>query len=377
MRIVLAPDKFKGCLSATEAAAAMRAGILGVNPSIEVDLCPMADGGEGTVDALVAATGGRIERRRVTGPLPDMKVDAAFGILGDGETAVIEMSAASGLALLDASDRDPLRTTTFGTGELIVAAVEMGCRAIILGIGGSATIDGGIGCAQACGLPVLMKDGDSVAASDPLIGADLERVMYIKRGRGSKVDGVRITVACDVSNPLFGPEGAANVYGPQKGASADAIANLDQWLRELAERTHTLEQANTPGAGAAGGLGWSMAAFFGATLRPGIDIVIDAVDLPGRLQQADLCLTGEGRFDEQSLHGKTPVGVARCCRQADVPCIVIAGSVQPDLPLDHYDITAAFAATAGPVALEDAIRHAPASIAHTTRQIIATFLKVR
>lgn len=181
MRILLAPDKFKGCLTASDVAAAMREGVRLADPSIAVDLCPMADGGEGTVEALVAATGGQIHHRRVTGPRADMSVEAAFGILGDGQTAVIEMSSASGLALLDAADRDPLHTTTYGTGELIVSAVEMGCRRIILGIGGSATVDGGLGCAQACGLPVLMRDGEPVSDSDPLVGADLERVMYIKR----------------------------------------------------------------------------------------------------------------------------------------------------------------------------------------------------
>ncbi len=377
MRIVLAPDKFKGCMTASDVAHAMRKGIHAVNPSIEVDLCPMADGGEGTVDALVAATNGRIVHRRVTGPLPDMKVEAAFGILGDGKTAVIEMSAASGLALLNPADYDPMRTTTYGTGELIMAAIDMGCRNIILGIGGSATVDGGLGCAQACGLPVLMKDGEPVAESEPLTGADLQRVMYIKRGRGSKVDSVHITVACDVTNPLFGTEGAANVYGPQKGASAETVANLDQWLQELAERTHTLEEANTPGAGAAGGLGWAMIAFFNATLRRGVDLVLETVDLPSRLQQADLCLTGEGCLDEQSLHGKTPLGVARCCQQAGVPCIAIAGSVQPDLNLDDCGLTAAFAALSGPASLAESMAQAPALITHVTYQVTRTIAAFR
>jgi len=373
MKIVIAPDKFKGCLTAVKVAAAMAEGIARVDGGIEVDLCPMADGGEGTVEALVAATGGKTVTRRVTGPLPDMRVDATFGILGDGRTAVIEMAAASGLALVPPADRDRMRTTTFGTGELIVAAAEMGCEHIILGIGGSATVDGGLGCAQACGLPVLMKDGEPVADTDPLVGADLERVMYIKRGRGSRVDGLRITVACDVTNPLTGPHGAAAVYGPQKGATPEAVELLDQWLSGLAARTHTLEEANAPGAGAAGGLGWAMAAFFGATLKPGIDLVIDAVGLRQRLAAADLCLTGEGRLDEQSLAGKTPVGVARCCRDARVPCIAIAGTVEPALDLAATGITAAFATAHRPMMLEQAIADAPNLIAHTTGQVIRAF----
>ena len=377
MRILLAPDKFKGCLTASEVAAAMREGVRLADPSIAVDLCPMADGGEGTVEALVAATGGQIHHRRVTGPRADMSVEAAVGILGDAQTAVIEMSSASGLALLDPADRNPLHTTTYGTGELIVSAVKMGCRRIILGIGGSATVDGGLGCAQACGLPVLMRDGEPVSNADPLVGADLERVMYIKRGRGSLVDGVQITVACDVTNPLTGPSGAARVYGPQKGASAEDIEKLDRWLGELAMRTHTLDEANQPGAGAAGGLGWAMAAFFGATLKPGIDLVIDAVELPHRIEQADLCITGEGRLDAQSLHGKTPIGVARRCREAGVPCLAIAGSVQTGLAFAATGVTAAFATTDGPLALEEAVQRASTLIAHTTAQIIRTFISAR
>src|SRR5437763_14852044 len=225
MRLVIAPDKFKGCLSADEVARAIADGARRADPSIEIDSCPLADGGEGTVAALVAATGGTLVTRRVTGPLPEMKVDATFGVLGDrpGEprTAVVEMAAASGLALLRPDQYDPLATTTFGTGELIRAAAEMGVRNILLGIGGSATVDGGIGCAQGAGLPVLLRDGEPTSPTEPLCGRDVERVELVKHGRGSPVDGVTITVACDVTNPLFGPPGAAPVFGPQKGATPD------------------------------------------------------------------------------------------------------------------------------------------------------------
>jgi glycerate kinase len=329
MKILLAPDKFKDCLSADAVAEAMAAGLRRADSTIEIDACPIADGGEGTVAALVAATGGRFETRRVTGPLPDMRVDASFGILGDGKTAVIEMVAASGLALLAPEDRDPMRTTTYGTGELLVEAAKLGVSEIILGIGGSATVDGGIGCAQACGQPVILDDPPSGPADprEPLIGEDLRRVVLIKHARGSPVDRVKITVACDVTNPLFGPIGAARVFGPQKGATPDQVHELDALLERLSRRCGKIAEANTPGAGAAGGLGFAMLAFFGATLRPGFDIVADAVHLRDRLRGVDLCITGEGRLDASSLSGKAAVGVARLCREMNVACHAIVGSV--------------------------------------------------
>jgi glycerate kinase len=333
MRIVIAPDKFKGNLTAAEVAEAIARGVRLAAPSAEIDLCPMADGGEGTVAALVAATGGTLVTRTVTGPLPEMKVAATFGILGaragEPRTAVIEMAAASGLALLRPDQFDPLATTTFGTGELVRAAAEMGVRNILLGIGGSATIDGGIGCAQAAGLPVLLRDGEPTSPTEPLCGRDLPKVVLVKHGRGSPVDGVTVTVACDVTNPLFGPSGAAAVFGPQKGASPAMVGELDRELRRLAERLGKLDIAQTPGSGAAGGLGFGMMAFFGASLRSGVEIVADAVGLRRRLAGANLCLTGEGRLDDQSAAGKTVAGVAHACRAAGVPCIALAGTIGP------------------------------------------------
>jgi glycerate kinase len=329
MRLLLAPDKFKGCLSAAEAARAIAAGVRRADPGASIDLCPMADGGEGTVEALVAATGGRFVTRTVTGPLPRMKVEARFGLLGDGKTAVIEMAAASGLALLWPQERDPMSATTFGAGELMLAAAEVGATRIILGIGGSATIDGGIGCAQACGLPVILEDGQLPSRNQPLVGADVRRVVRIGSGGGSPLGKIRIDVACDVSNPLCGENGAAAVYGPQKGATAEQAGELDAALFQLARRTGKLREADLPGAGAAGGLGFAMAAFFGASLQSGVEIVMDAVGLRRRLAGADLCLTGEGRLDRSSLSGKVVVGVARACRDAQIPCIALAGSIEP------------------------------------------------
>lgn len=326
MRVVVAPDKFKGCLTAPQVCDAIAAGIRSVAAHADIDLCPMADGGEGTVAALVRATGGRFVTRRVTGPLPEMKVDATFGILGDRRTAVVEMAAASGLALLPAEDRNPLATTTYGTGELLVAAAQLGATEIILGIGGSATIDAGIGCAQACGLPVILRDGAPVAPTEPLCGRDLADIALVKHGRGSPVERLKVTVACDVTNPLFGPDGAAPVFGPQKGATPQQVLEIDAALHSLAHRLGKLKEATTPGAGAAGGLGFGMLAFFGAALRPGVDIVIDAVNLRARLRSADLCITGEGRLDAQSLAGKAPIGVARLCKRLDISCVAIVGS---------------------------------------------------
>lgn len=371
MRIVLAPDKFKGCLTAPQVAEAMARGVLRAEPGAQVDRCPIADGGEGTVAALVSATGGKLVTRRVTGPLPEMKVDAVFGMLGGGKTAVVEMAAASGLALLSPAERDPMATTTFGTGQLLAAAAELGAEHCILGIGGSATIDGGIGCAQACGLPVILEGGEPVSPTEPLCGRDLDQVVLIKHGRGSLVERMRITVACDVANPLFGPTGAAPIYGPQKGASAEQVIAFDAALRRLATRTGKLAEAQTPGAGAAGGLGFALLAFFGAVLQSGIDTVMQAVDLRRRLAGADLCFTAEGRLDAQSLHGKAPVGVARLCQSLGVPCVALAGSLGDDLvDAAEQGITACFSIIDRPMALHEAMREAPDLLARQTENVV-------
>ena len=374
MRILLAPDKFKGCLTALEVAQAMAEGILRVNTEAQIDLCPMADGGEGTVSALVAATNGKLLTRRVTGPLPEMKVDATFGMLGDGQTAVVEMAAASGLALLPISQRDPMATTTFGTGELLMAAAEAGAKRIILGIGGSATVDGGVGCAQACGLPVLLEDGEPVSPTEPLCGRDLDSILMIKHGRGSPVERMQITVACDVVNPLFGPNGAAVVFGPQKGATPEQVKQLDDSLRRLAERTGKLEAASTLGAGAAGGLGFGMLAWFGATLASGVQTVINAVDLPSRLREVDLCITGEGKLDEQTLHGKTPIGVARAAKRAGIPCIALVGSLGAVPETFRADgLNAWFSICPGPITLEQSMSNARRLLADAAANAVTLF----
>ena len=323
MRIVVAPDKFKGCLAAREVAAAIAAGIRRADPSAVIEQIPMADGGEGTVDALVAATGGRFVTRTVTGPLPGTRVNATYGMLGDGRTAVIEMAAASGLALLRPEERNPERTTTYGTGELILSA---GAERIILGIGGSATTDGGLGCAQACGVRFEMSDGTiRTTGQAPLTGGDLANVRRTVIARS--VIGGAIRVACDVDNPLYGPRGAARVFRPQKGATPEQVERLDAGLRQLAAVVGEEDVARVPGAGAAGGLGFGLMAFLNARLQPGFEIVAEAVGLRERLAGADLVITGEGRLDESSLGGKTVIGVARVCRELGVRCVALVGSV--------------------------------------------------
>lgn len=371
MKIVLAPDKFKGSLSAPEVCRAIAAGLRRAHPAIEIDSCPQADGGEGTVEAMVVATGGRFETRRVTGPIPETKVDATFGVLGDGQTAVIEMAAASGLALVPPQDRNPLNTTTFGTGELLMAAAALGVHHIILGIGGSATVDAGIGCAQACGLRVILDGGEPVSMTDPLCGRDLDSVVLIKHGRGSPIERVRITVACDVANPLYGPAGAAAVFGPQKGATPEQVRWLDSALRRLAERTGKRAEAATRGAGAAGGLGFGMLAFFGAALRPGAQIVIEATQLRQRLAGADLCITGEGRLDAQSLHGKTPIAVSRLCKELGVPCVALVGSVGPGADAARAEgVGTWFELNDGSLSVEESIRRASELLESRAAQLI-------
>jgi glycerate kinase len=376
MRIVIAPDKFKGSLGAAAVAAAIARGVRGVAPDVVIDCCPVADGGEGTVAALVAATGGRFESRRVTGPLPERKVDADFGVLGDSRTAVIEMAAASGLALLAPGDRNPLHTTTFGTGELLNAAAALGVEQILLGIGGSATTDAGVGCAQACGLPVILEGGEPVSPTEPLCGRDLDSIVLIKHGRGSPVERVKITVACDVTNPLYGPTGAAFVFGPQKGASPQEVRQLDESLRRLARRLGKTREAEVPGAGAAGGLGFGMLAFFNATLRSGVEIVLEAVKLRQRLTGADLCITGEGRLDGQSLHGKAPVGVARVCRSLGVPCVALAGSIGEGAEAALAEgLTACLPLHDGSLSLEQSMREAPQLLEHAAAEAVRNFVR--
>ncbi len=329
VKIVIAPDSFKGSLTALEAANAIEEGLKRFFPEAEIIKVPMADGGEGTVQSLVDATGGRIVKRIVTGPLGD-KVEAQFGILGDGRTAVIEMASASGLPLVPPDKRNPMVTTTYGTGELIKAALDMGCRKFIIGIGGSATNDGGGGMAQALGVKLLDEEGNDI----PFGGGGLLKLDRIDISTlDPRIAESEIVVACDVDNPLTGPRGAARVYSPQKGATPDMVEILDKALEHFAEvvkRDLGRDIKDVPGAGAAGGLGAGLMAFLNARLQLGVDIVIEATGLEGKVKGADLVITGEGGIDSQTIYGKTPIGVAKVAKKFGIPVLAVAGGISDD-----------------------------------------------
>jgi glycerate 2-kinase len=334
LRIGIAPDSFKGSLSALEAATCIASGLKRALKGVRTVMVPMADGGDGTVQAIVEATGGRLLRRRVSDPL-GRKVNAVFGITGDGRTAVIEMAAASGLALLKPAERNPMQTTTAGTGELIRYALRLDVKRILVGIGGSATTDGGTGMARALGLRFLDGSGRGLPGTGEALGR-LDRIEA--SGRDPRLDNVTIEVACDVENPLTGPHGAARVYGPQKGATPAMVRTLDANLKRLARiirRDLGADILTVPGSGAAGGLGAGLLAFAGGVLRPGVDIVIDTVKLKRRLKGCDLVITGEGRLDGQACYGKAPAGVARVARKLKIPVIAIAGSLGQDAHRVH------------------------------------------
>lgn len=370
MKIVIAPDSYKGSLTAAEVAEAMAAGVRRVWPDAEVALVPMADGGEGTVQALVDATGGRLITATVRGPLGD-PVEATFGMMGDGETAVIEMAQASGLPLVPRDRRNPLVTTTYGTGELILRALDEGARRLIIGIGGSATNDGGAGMAQALGARLLDSDGRDLEPG----GGALERLARIDvTGLDPRLRAVEVTVACDVDNPLTGPRGASAVFGPQKGATPEMVARLDAALHRWAEvirRDLGRDVEAVPGAGAAGGLGAGLMAFLDAELRRGVEIVVEATGLERHLPGADLCLTGEGNTDFQTVRGKTPMGVAAAARRHGVPVICLSGGLGRDYR-QIYDvgIDVALPIVPGPVDLDTAIREASAYVTDATERAL-------
>lgn len=323
MRILCAPDKFKGTISAAEAAKAMARGAGRIQTPagpVLTDCCPVADGGEGTLEALIAALGGEIRRARVVGPLEEA-VDAPWGISRDGTTGVVEFAAASGLVLVPPQRRDPARTTSFGTGQLIALAAEAGCRTIIVGIGGSATCDGAAGLAQAMGARFYDDSGRLI--EEPLSGG---RLMEIDRFEPPK-NLPQIRVACDVNNPLLGPDGAAAVYGPQKGATPQQVEQLDRALAHLASIVGGEPQ--TPRFGASGGAGFGLAMMCGATLENGIDLILGAIGFEKRCRDADLVLTGEGRLDAQSMQGKACMGVATAAGKLGVPAIALVGSTGP------------------------------------------------
>ncbi|MGH2752668.1 MAG: glycerate kinase [Actinomycetota bacterium] len=328
MHVVIAPDKFKGTLSASEVANAMAKGVRAAIPHASLTLRPAADGGEGTVDALLLAHGGRVSTRRVSGPLTGL-VEAPLAHLADGSCA-LEMSDAAGLALVDSESADALAASSLGLGELIAAALQEGERKILIGVGGSASTDGGTGAARALGWRFL----DASGAELPLGGGSLPRLARIDASQVRKeVRAATFVAACDVDNPLVGESGAARVFAPQKGATDEEVEILEEGLAILARRISEdleIDVAERPGAGAGGGTGAGLAAFFGATLGPGFEVVAEASRLRDEIEEADLVVTGEGRLDEQSLGGKAPIGVARMARDAGVRCFAVAGEIPID-----------------------------------------------
>ncbi len=329
MRVVVAPQEFKGSLTAVEVAAAIQRGLQSLVPAVQIDAAPIADGGPGTVEAMLRSAQGRSSIARVDGPL-GAPVDARWGRIGGGATAVIEMAAASGLTLLRRDQLDPRRASTYGTGQLIRHALDAGVTRILVGVGGSATNDGGAGMAEALGAVLLDDHGRRL----PPGGAALADLALIDTaGLDPRLADVEMRVLCDVRNPLLGFEGASAIYGPQKGADAACVAELDRALANFAailERDLDARVADVPGAGAAGGLAAGLMACCGAQLQPGFAAVSDAVGLRQRIAMADLVITGEGRFDRQSSYGKATAGVASLSAEAGVPCIAVAGLVEGD-----------------------------------------------
>lgn len=371
MKIVIAPDSYKESLSAADVASAIESGFREIYPDAEYVKLPVADGGEGTVDAMVAATQGRVISVNVTGPLGE-PVAGFYGVSGDERCAFIEMAAASGLELLSPEQRNPLKTTSWGTGELIHHALDLGVKRIIIGLGGSATNDGGAGMVQALGAKLLTADNQQI----PYGGAGLETLVKIDISElDSRLAHCQIDVACDVTNPLTGAEGASAVFAPQKGATAEMVVQLDGALAHYARRIEqdlAINVLTLEGGGAAGGMGAALYAFCGATLRPGIDIVTEALHLDALVADASLVITGEGRMDSQTIHGKVPVGVARVAKRYHIPVIGIAGSLTADVGVVHqHGVDAVFSVLYRICSLNDALAQAGDNVRMAARNIAA------
>ncbi|MFS0750517.1 glycerate kinase [Oceanobacillus sp. 1P07AA] len=359
-KIVIAPDSFKESMTAKQAAVAIANGFKSVfKEQVDLELIPMADGGEGTTQSLADALKGTIYTKNVTGPLGD-SVTASYAISGDRTTAIIEMAEASGIALVSSDKRDPLKTSTFGTGELIQVALDHGVSKIILGIGGSATNDGGAGMVEALGGRLLDSKGNSLPSGGGSL-IDLDNIDL--SNLDERLQDVEIIVACDVDNPLLGEYGASAIYGPQKGADNKMVAELDSALsnyHDVLERVTKKSVKDIPGAGAAGGLGAGLLAFLNAKLEPGVKIVLKETHFNNRVADADLVITGEGKIDGQTIYGKTPIGVAKAAKRINIPVIALSGTLGSDYEkvYDH-GIDAAFSIVQGPCDLEDALKNGP------------------
>lgn len=368
--IVLAPDSFKESMTAKEACEAMERGIKKANSNITCIHVPMADGGEGTMQSLVDATGGKIYSIKVVGPLGN-EVEAKYGILGDGQTGILEMASASGIHLVPAEKRNPLITTTFGTGQLIKACLDHGVKKLLIGIGGSATNDGGAGVVQALGGRLLDKDGNEIGFG----GGELGKVAKIDLTNfDARLKEVSVEVACDVTNPLCGERGASRVFGPQKGATPEMIEALDNNLRHYAsiiKEQLKKDVLEVPGAGAAGGLGAGLMAFLNGSLKKGIDMVIEYSKLEEKVKDADMVWTGEGSIDFQTQYGKTPLGVAIVAKKYNKPVIALAGRIGDGIEvLYEKGIDAIFGIMKGVTSIEEALAKGQENIEKTAEDII-------
>jgi len=377
MKIVVAPDSFKGSISAKDAALSIKRGILKVYKDIDVVCIPMADGGEGTVQPMVDATGGKIIYTKVHGPM-FREVDAFYGILGDGKTAVIEMAAASGLPLVSDDEKDPMTASTYGTGELIKHALDNDCERIIIGVGGSATNDGGQGMAKALGISFLDKQGNDIGYG----GGSLDRLYSIDvSGMDERINKCEVILACDVENPLCGPTGATYVFGPQKGVKDGMLEILDKNLEHFAKTikaTLDIDIKDYPGAGAAGGLGGGAMAFLNAKIRKGVDIVIDMVGLEEHVKNADLVITGEGMIDYQTQYGKTPYGVSKTAKKYSVPVIALVGKIgKGSEALYDLGIDSIFSIVDGPMSLENAMVNGAKLLEDTAERVMRFYGVVR
>ena len=374
MKIVVSPDSFKGSLSSMEVATAIESGIRKVVTDCEVIKVPLGDGGEGTVDSLVSVTSGKKVEVLVTGPL-GTPVNATYGWLGDMKTCVIEMAEASGLNLVPVNQRNPLVTTTFGTGELIKHALDNGCRTFILAVGGSATNDGGAGMLQALGLKLLDADNNEIGYG----GQELVKIAKIlDQDFDPRIKESTFLIASDVQNPFVGEHGASHVFGPQKGATPEMVKTLDQYLTHWADLVYQyngISLHNLPGAGAAGGIGGAFQAFFPSTMKRGIDIVIEYTGLAEKMKGANLVFTGEGQIDFQTASGKTPMGVAQEAQKLGIPAIVLAGSIGKGIDvLYQYGITSIHSIVNKPMTLEDAMTNAKELIEQITEQVMRIYI---
>lgn len=376
MKIILAPDSFKGNLTSLQVAGALEKGIRRVLPNAKCIKIPMADGGEGTIQALLAAAGGRFITKTVIGPAGE-PTRARYGMLADGETAVIEMAEASGLPLISGNKRNPLKTTTYGTGELILTAMQRGANKIIIGIGGSATNDGGVGMAQALGVRFLTREGKVIKKYG--CGGWLNKIGRIDmNGLDPRVRKTKIIVACDVANPLCGRSGASHMFAAQKGATPAMIRTLDANLRHLGKvikRDLNKDVMRIKGAGAAGGLGAGLFAFARAGMKQGVDIMMEEAGIDKHIKGARLVITGEGRVDRQTAFGKTPAGVAKMARKHRVPTVVIGGAISDDAnQVFTRGMDGLESACARDMSLEDAMRYSRAHLANAAERVIRLIL---